>query len=164
VGLRYGLPIVKAQQAKAELNEQIAKADIATREAAAKQILELQLSAQLLGAPEHERYVLITLDVKNIGNRDLLIPADHLTASITNVKEIETDGKIHYGDMHAFEFGNYPDAKVSEMTFSPGERRKLQSVQKLRDEGLTLVTAEIKLGQGANGNDVFRANLFTHLY
>jgi hypothetical protein len=164
VGLRYGLPIIKAQHAKAELDEQIAKADIATREAAAKQILDLELSAQVLGTTAYERYVLITLDVKNTGNRDLSIPANHLTASITNVNEIETGGKIHYGDTYAFEFGPYPDARVNEMRLSPGERRKLQSVQTLRNEGLNLVTAAIKLGERANGDDVFRANLFTHLH
>jgi len=163
-GLFYGLPLIQAQHTKAQRDETIARAEIATREAAEKQILELDLSAQLLGAIEHERYVLVTLELKNTGNRELSIPAEHLAASITNVRDIEADGQIRYGERHPFLFGAYPDAKVSEMKISPGERRKLQSVQKLRSEGLHLVTAEVSLSQRPSGNEGFHANLFTDLY
>ena len=163
-GLAFGVPFIQAQQTKAHRDETVAKAEIATREAAEKQILDIELSAQLLGATDRQRYVLVTLEVKNTGNRVLSIPAGDLEASITNVKEIDADGKIHYGEKYPLRFGVYSDSKVSKMKISPGERRKLQSVQKLYSEGLHLVKAAITLGQRADENEGFTASLFTHLY
>jgi hypothetical protein len=163
LGLGYGLPILQAQHTRAQRDEAVAKAEIARREATEKQILDLDLSAAVLSRPGAERYVVVSLEVKNTGNRTLSFKAEDLRGAITAVNGIDGGGHVRYGEKAPIRFGQYPDVALVELKISPGERTKLQGVQQVGSEGLKLVTTEISLGGDDAGGEAFRAILFTQV-
>jgi hypothetical protein len=161
-GVGYGVPIFQAQHAKAQRDEVALKAELLRRETADKRILDMDLSAAVLGGPEKARFVLITLEIKNTGNRVISVPTERIKATITRVGDVDEAGQIKYGTRYPFRFGDWPESSLKKLEFSPGERAKYQTIQRLRDDGLHLLTVEISLGKEDDSEQTFRSVLFSH--
>jgi hypothetical protein len=160
-GIVLGLPFLQLQLTKAQRDETTARAQIAVNDAAAKKILDIDLNAAQLGGPGTDRYILITLEIKNTGNRPLTVPAEKIRAYVAHVGDVDGQGQITYRNRQAFRFGDLPDSTLKQMDLSPSERTKYQTVQKIRDAGLYLIVVEISPILGTDSDQAFRATLFT---
>jgi hypothetical protein len=162
LGLFFGLPILQAEYARAQRDETVAKAEIARREAREKEILDLELSATRLGRPEDDRYVLVTLEVKNTGNKLVSVPAKRLSGFIACVKSIDEKGEPEFTNTHDLHFGESPDSPGSRMEINPGERARMQAIQKLQGPaGVYQISVRVGV-EGDESNSYYPAVLFAH--
>jgi len=162
LGLFFGLPILQAEYARAQRDETVAKAEIARREAKEKEILDLELSATRLGRPEDGRYILVTLDIKNTGNKLISIPAKRLTGSIARIRDIDEKGQPEFANAYDIRFSESPDQLGSRMEINPGERARMQAVQKLQDPtGVYQISVRVG-AEGDESNSYYPAILFAH--
>jgi hypothetical protein len=159
--LLYGVPILQAEKAKTERDESAARALIAKREAAEKTILEIGLAADWVGRRGVRRHMVVTLDIANTGNKDITLNAEDLQGHVARIREIGVDGKLSYEERRDLRFGSNDDTELKILKISPGEKRKLRTVQAVSDGGLYFVTAKAIVAKRADGSqEVFHSSLF----
>ena len=135
---RYSV-LLEAQMAEAQLKKLDAEAEIARRTADSKEIVNIDLSVQVLksNAPSHDRWANISVTLKNTGTKDYIISLDDdVRFYVAKVVETKENGEITYENISRLAF-DYADKRLTWFNLRPGaDLDSYRTIKKIDAPGL----------------------------
>jgi hypothetical protein len=137
--------LLEARIAEAQALKTEAEAVVAKRKADEAEIVNVDLSVQVLASKRGKRWVSVVVGLKNTGSKDYVISLENdVRFYVARVLETKSSGEVIYGDRSTLAF-DYADKRLEWFNLKPGaELDSYRAIKEITVPGLYIARFSVR--------------------